>query len=59
MKPARRGDRRTALLFLAPVLTVLGVVTVYPAVWLFWLSLQQRIPVFGIARFAGSTTTSS
>lgn len=53
MKPGRGGDRRAALLFLAPALTVLAVVTVYPAVWLFWLSLQQRIPVFGIARFAG------
>jgi multiple sugar transport system permease protein len=53
VKPGRGGDRRTALLFLAPALTVLAVVTVYPAIWLFWLSLQQRIPVFGIARFAG------
>ncbi len=53
MTPGRGGDRRTALLFLAPALATLAVVTVYPAVWLFWLSLQQRIPVFGIARFAG------
>ena len=53
MKPGRHGDRRTALLFLSPALIVLAVVTVYPAIWLFWLSLQQRIPVFGIARFAG------
>src|SRR6266508_4261126 len=53
VKPGRGGDSRTALLFLAPALLVLAVVTIYPAIWLFWLSLQQRIPVFGIARFAG------
>jgi multiple sugar transport system permease protein len=53
VKPGRGGDGRTALLFLAPALIVLAVVTIYPAIWLFWLSLQQRIPVFGIARFAG------
>jgi multiple sugar transport system permease protein len=53
MRPGRRGDRRTALLFLAPAVTVLAAVTIYPAIWLFWLSLEQRIPVFGIARFAG------
>jgi multiple sugar transport system permease protein len=53
VKPGRAGGSWTALLFLAPALLVLAVVTIYPAIWLFWLSLQQRIPVFGIARFAG------
>jgi trehalose/maltose transport system permease protein len=53
MTPRRRADRRTALLLLAPALVTLGAVTLFPAVWVLWLSLQHRIPVFGIARFAG------
>ena len=42
-----------ALWLLAPALVILGGVTLSPAVWVFWLSLQHRIPVFGISRFAG------
>ena len=53
MTPRRRSDRRTGLLFLAPALVMLGGTTIYPAIWVFWLSLQHRIPIFGIARFAG------
>jgi multiple sugar transport system permease protein len=53
MTPRQRADRRTGLLFLAPALVLLGGVTLYPAIWVFWLSLQHRIPIFGIARFAG------
>ena len=53
MTRRQRADRRTGLLFLAPALVMLGGVTVYPALWVFWLSLQYRIPIFGIARFAG------
>ena len=53
MTRRQRSDRRAGLLFLAPALAVLGCVTVYPAVWVFWLSLQYRVPTFGIARFAG------
>ncbi|HYB44533.1 MAG TPA: sugar ABC transporter permease [Candidatus Methylomirabilis sp.] len=53
MTGARRADRRAALLFLAPALAMLAVVSVYPAVWVFWLSLQYRIPIFDVARFAG------
>lgn len=53
MTRRQRSDRRTGLLFLAPALAMLGCVTVYPAVWVFWLSLQYRVPIFGIARFAG------
>jgi trehalose/maltose transport system permease protein len=49
----RRSDRRTGLVFLAPALGMLACVTIYPALWVFWLSLQYRIPIFGIARFAG------
>jgi ABC-type sugar transport system permease subunit len=46
-------DRRLGWLLLAPALTVLGGLTVYPALWVLWLSLQYRIPVFSIARWAG------
>ncbi len=53
MTRRQRADRRTGLLFLAPALVMLGGVTVYPTLWVFWLSLQYRIPIFGIARFAG------
>jgi multiple sugar transport system permease protein len=47
-----RSDRRTGLLYLSPALVVLGGTTIYPAIWVFWLSLQHRIPIFGIAQFA-------
>ena len=46
-------DRRLGWLLLAPALAVLGGLTVYPALWVVWLSLQYRIPVFSIARWAG------
>ena len=32
---------------------VLGGLTVYPALWVLWLSLQYRVPVFSISRWAG------
>ncbi len=67
VRPARRGGagdgapvtgreraaRREGLLYLAPALAVLGALTVYPAIWVLWLSLQQRVPIFGIERFEG------
>ncbi len=53
MTPRRRSDRRTGLLFLTPALVMLGGTTIYPAIWVFWLSLQHRVPIFGIAQFAG------
>ena len=46
-------DRRLGWLLLAPALAVLGGLTVYPALWVVWLSLHYRIPVFSIARWAG------
>lgn len=48
-----RADRRRGLLLVLPALLLLGVVTVYPALWVLWLSLQHRVPVFGISGFAG------
>jgi multiple sugar transport system permease protein len=53
MTRRRSGDRAAAFWLLAPALLTLGAVTLYPALWVFWLSLQHRIPVFGISRFAG------
>lgn len=53
MTRRQRSDRRTGLVFLAPALVMLGCVTIYPAFWVFWLSLQYRVPIFGISRFAG------
>lgn len=53
MTPRARADRRLGLLLLAPAVLVLGGLTVYPALSVLWLSLQQRVPVFGIARFVG------
>jgi multiple sugar transport system permease protein len=47
------SDRRLGWLLLAPALALLGGLTVYPAVWVIWLSLQYRIPVFSISRWAG------
>lgn len=53
MTPRRCADRRAGFLFLSPALAALGALTVYPAAWVLWLSLQHRIPVFDISRFAG------
>ena len=49
------SDRRLGWLLLAPALLLLGGLTVYPAIWVIWLSLQYRVPVFGIARWAGAS----
>jgi len=48
-----RADRRQALRLLAPTLLALGALTVYPGFWVVWLSLQHRVPIFHMARFAG------
>ncbi len=53
MTGRERANRRAGLLLLAPALVILAGVTLYPALWVLWLSLQYRIPIFGIARFAG------
>jgi multiple sugar transport system permease protein len=49
----QRAERREALVYLAPALVVLAALTAYPSVWVLWLSLQRRIPIFGIERFEG------
>ena len=41
------------MLLLAPTVLALAALTVYPGVWVLWLSLQHRIPIFDVSRFAG------
>src|SRR5262249_3173747 len=53
MTPRQRAARREGLAYLAPALIALGVVTVYPGLWVLWLSLQRRVPIFGIEHFDG------
>ena len=53
MKARERAERRAALCFVAPALITLAALTAGPALWVFWLSLRQRMPVFGIDDFAG------
>jgi trehalose/maltose transport system permease protein len=49
----RGGDRRLAAALLGPALVVLAGVTLVPAVWVLWLSLRRRVPVFDIDHFVG------
>ena len=46
-------ERRAALVFVAPAVVTLAALTAGPALWVFWLSLRQRVPVFGIDAFVG------
>jgi multiple sugar transport system permease protein len=48
-----RGERRFGLLLAAPALLVLGGVTLYPVAHVLALSLQRRVPIFGIADWVG------
>lgn len=51
MKAAR--EHALGTLLLAPALAVLAAVTLYPVVRVLALSLERRIPIFGIAEFVG------
>ncbi len=54
--PARareREARRAAIAFVAPAVVTLAALTAGPALRVFWLSLRQRMPVFGIDHFTG------
>ncbi len=53
LTPRQRADRRRAWLLAGPALAVLALLTVYPGLWVLWLSLHERIPTFGISRFVG------
>lgn len=53
MTARRRAERRAALGFVTPAVLTLAALTAGPALWVFGLSLRQRVPVFGIDRFVG------
>jgi multiple sugar transport system permease protein len=48
-----RRDARAGVALLAPALVALAVLAAWPGLWVLWLSLQQRVPIFGIDRFVG------
>jgi multiple sugar transport system permease protein len=49
----QRADRLAGLGFVAPAVLTLAALALYPGLWVLWLSMQQRVPIFGIARFVG------
>lgn len=53
MTARARAERHLGFALLAPALVVLAALTAYPALSVLWLSLQQRVPIFGIERFVG------
>lgn len=53
MTGRQRADRRAGIVFVAPAVVTLAALALYPGLWVLWLSLQQRIPIFGISRFVG------
>jgi multiple sugar transport system permease protein len=53
MTARERAARRHGLLLVAPTLAILAVLTVYPGIWVLWLSLHDRVPVFAVDRFVG------
>ncbi len=53
MTARQRADRRAGIAFVAPAVLTLAALAIYPGLWVLWLSLQQRIPIFRIARFVG------
>ena len=53
MTRRQSAERRAAIGFVAPAVLTLAALTVGPALWVFWLSLRQRVPVFGIDDFVG------
>ena len=53
MSSRERAERRAAIAFVAPAVLTLAALTVGPALWVLWLSLRERVPVFGIDRFSG------
>jgi multiple sugar transport system permease protein len=53
MTARQRADRRAGIAFVAPAVVTLAALALYPGIWVLWLSLQQRIPIFGISRFVG------
>jgi trehalose/maltose transport system permease protein len=53
MRGRERAERRAAIAFVAPAVVILVALTAGPALWVVWLSLRDRVPVFEIDRFVG------
>lgn len=53
MTARERARRRRGLLLLAPALVTLAALTLYPGLWVLWISLHERVPIFGVNRFTG------
>jgi len=49
----KRGERALAVALVAPALVVLAAVTLFPVLRVLLLSLERRVPVFGIEEFVG------
>jgi multiple sugar transport system permease protein len=47
----RRG--RTSIIFLAPAMLILAGVTLYPVLYVFWMSLHHRLLIFDVSAFVG------
>jgi multiple sugar transport system permease protein len=46
-------DRENGLPFVLPAVILLAFVTIYPVLYVLYLSLQRRLLIFGISRFCG------
>ena len=49
----KRLAARHGWLLMTPALVVLAVLTVYPSLWVLWLSLHDYVPIFDVWRFSG------
>ncbi|MFQ6672991.1 MAG: sugar ABC transporter permease, partial [Candidatus Tectimicrobiota bacterium] len=47
------GRGKTHLLFVGPAMVALAGVTLYPGLYVLWLSLHRRLLIFDISRFVG------
>jgi multiple sugar transport system permease protein len=48
-----RAARRQGWWLMTPALSMLLLLTVYPGLWVLWLSLQDYVPIFEVSRFVG------
>ena len=53
MTARERAARRQGWLMMAPALAVLALLTVYPGLWVLWLSVEDYVPIFEVSRFVG------
>ncbi len=53
MKTETRNTKLALVLFLAPALLTLAGVTLYPILYVLWLSLHRRLLIFDVSEFVG------